>query len=290
MNAFDQYWEQIENTPPINLPLTSGTSAAWPQITGEFFVINPEYPIAISTLASEQLAAEIAELAPAGLNIVGKTETENIGVEKIIKNTIINPHLRLLILCGREPDGHHSGATILALLTNGVNAAMRIIGAPGRRPVLANTSMEEIDAFRSQIQVVDLIGCEDLDKITSAVSEAHAKLTATEERSPNRLAFDLQRTEVVQAQGPAPEQVKLDKAGYFVILPDARRNRITVEHYSYDNRLLRIIEGQDARSVYWTIIENNWVTELSHAAYLGKELAKAELSLTRGFKYVQDGA
>jgi tetrahydromethanopterin S-methyltransferase subunit A len=51
-----------------------------------------------------------------------------------------------------------------------------------------------------------------------------------------------------------------------------------------------VIEGQDARSIYWTIVKNGWVTQLSHAAYLGKELAKAELSIKMGFKYVQDGA
>jgi len=39
-----------------------------------------------------------------------------------------------------------------------------------------------------------------------------------------------------------------------------------------------------------TIVDDGWVTELSHAAYLGKELARAELSLQLGFRYVQDGA
>ena len=64
----------------------------------------------------------------------------------------------------------------------------------------------------------------------------------------------------------------------------------TFELYFYDNELLQIIEDKDARSLYWTIIENNWVTQLSHGAYLGKELAKAELSLVHSFKFVQDGA
>jgi hypothetical protein len=32
------------------------------------------------------------------------------------------------------------------------------------------------------------------------------------------------------------------------------------------------------------------VTEMSHAAYLGKELAKAELNLTHGIPYTQDAA
>jgi tetrahydromethanopterin S-methyltransferase subunit A len=54
--------------------------------------------------------------------------------------------------------------------------------------------------------------------------------------------------------------------------------------------LLRVVEGTNARTIYRTLVANGWVSELSHAAYLGKELAKAELSLRHGFKYVQDGA
>ena len=34
----------------------------------------------------------------------------------------------------------------------------------------------------------------------------------------------------------------------------------------------------------------SWVNELSHAAYLGKGLVRAELTFKYGFKYVQDGA
>jgi tetrahydromethanopterin S-methyltransferase subunit A len=84
--------------------------------------------------------------------------------------------------------------------------------------------------------------------------------------------------------------VKLDKAGYFVILPSKKNGSILVEHYSYDNKFLRKIRGRNSRDIYFTIINNKWVTELSHAAYLGKELARAELSLKKGFKFVQDGA
>ncbi len=82
----------------------------------------------------------------------------------------------------------------------------------------------------------------------------------------------------------------MDKAGYFVIVPLADKQLIIVDHYAYDDTLLRTIEGTNARAVYMTVVSNGWVSELSHAAYLGKELAKAELSLQHGFKYVQDGA
>ena len=86
------------------------------------------------------------------------------------------------------------------------------------------------------------------------------------------------------------EGVKLDPAGYFVILPLVERGLINVEHYAYDHTLLRVLEGETARDIYTTLINNGWVTELSHAAYLGKELARAELCLRHGTKFVQDGA
>ena len=82
----------------------------------------------------------------------------------------------------------------------------------------------------------------------------------------------------------------MDNAGYFVILPLADRQAINVEHYAYDDTLLHVSEGPTARALYQTIIAQQWVSELSHAAYLGKELAKAELALRHGLRYVQDGA
>ena len=87
-----------------------------------------------------------------------------------------------------------------------------------------------------------------------------------------------------------PEAIRLDKAGYFVIIPYKKKKNIIVEHYSYDNKLLRTIEGKSSRAIYLTIISNRWVTDLTHAAYIGKELARAELSVKKGFKFVQDGA
>lgn len=84
--------------------------------------------------------------------------------------------------------------------------------------------------------------------------------------------------------------VALDRAGYFVVLPLSERGVINVEHYSYENILLRVLEGHSARALYLRIIQDGWVSELSHAAYIGKELAKAELSLQYHIQYIQDGA
>jgi len=42
--------------------------------------------------------------------------------------------------------------------------------------------------------------------------------------------------------------------------------------------------------IFCSELLNNWVSFLSHAAYLGKELTKAELSLKLKCRYIQDGA
>jgi tetrahydromethanopterin S-methyltransferase subunit A len=100
----------------------------WPSVIGEYFVVDPAAPVAVSTLASVDLAEQLAQRRPAGLAIVGKTETENIGLDKVIKNVITNPAIRFLIVAGHEAQGHRSGQTMLALAENGVDAKNRVVG------------------------------------------------------------------------------------------------------------------------------------------------------------------
>ena len=267
-------------------------STNWPPVIGEYFVLDPAAPVAVSTLASVELAEQLAQRKPAGLAIVGKTETESIGLDKVIKNVITNPALRFLIIAGHEAEGHRSGQTFMALAANGVDAKGRVIGSPGKRPFLSNVSLDEINAFRQQVQVIDLIGCENLDEITDRIatlaqSAAPACSCGTCGDTPAPIGISSVTTIAVIE---STDVVSMDKAGYFVIVPLADRQVINVEHYAYDDTLLHVVEGTSARVLYLTIIANQWVSELSHAAYLGKELAKAELALQYGFKYVQDAA
>jgi tetrahydromethanopterin S-methyltransferase subunit A len=266
---------------------------AWPPVPGEYLACceGANCPVAISTLASVNLVEILASMRPKELCIVGKTETENIGIDKVIKNTITNPTIRFLVLAGKDPQGHQPGRTFLALWEHGIDEGMRVIGSPGKRPVLRNVSREEAEAFRRQVQVIDLIGCEDVELIVGKIKELSQKLPpacSCAECAVETKVVQLSTVPVIQAkEHPA---VEMDKGGYFVIIPQSAKGIIAVEHYTYDNSLLRVIEGKEARSIYWTIIDNGWVTQLSHAAYLGKELAKAELSIKLGFPYVQDGA
>lgn len=292
MNIFNQAFPKTIQTPSLSCAFEV-RDQTWPPVPGEYFAFcnGQSCPVAVSTLASVGLSEGLASMRPKELCIVGKTETENIGIDKVIKNTITNHTIRFLLLAGKDPKGHHSGRTLLALGENGVDEGMKVIGSPGKRPILRNVTREEVDIFRKQVKIVDMIGCEDVEKVVEKLKELSQELGSScgcEESSEETKPVRISTVSVIQAKEPA--KVEMDKVGYFVIIPQPENGIITVEHYSYDNKLQHVIEGKDPRSIYLTIIENGWVTQLSHAAYLGRELAKAELSIELGLKYVQGGA
>src|SRR5215471_19189370 len=67
-----------------------------------------------------------------------------------------------------------------------------------------------------------------------------------------------------------------DPAGYFVIIIDRVRRLLNIGHYQNNGVLTTVIEGHSAAEVYMTAIERELLTRLNHAAYLGRELARAE--------------
>ncbi len=103
--------------------------------------------------------------------IFGSLKTENIGIEKIVANVISNPNIRYLIICGDEIRGHRSGCSLIALNKNGINNQHRIIDAPGAIPYIENLNNDAIERFRKQIEIIDLIGVKDKDKIDGVIEE-----------------------------------------------------------------------------------------------------------------------
>ncbi len=286
-NTFGETYPDLNNLHSFEMPACHVEQALKLPAIGEYFLLSnePDCPVAISTLSDAGLAERLYEMKPPGLSIVGKTETENIGIEKIVRNTLALTNLRYLILCGEDCKGHLSGDTMRALARNGVDAKMRIIGSAGKQPVLTNLGYGEVETFQDCIELVDLIGCTDTETISDMVRQLTVKESERLVKVYDSLA---PAVEMVDATYMDPEMVKLDRYGYFVVVPKSDERLIYVEHYDYENSLLRIIRGRDARSIYWEIINEGWVSELSHAAYLGKELERAELSMSQGFKYVQD--
>jgi tetrahydromethanopterin S-methyltransferase subunit A len=91
-------------------------------------------------------------------------------------------------------------------------------------------------------------------------------------------------------QASEPERFTLDKGGYLVIYPDVRRKHLVLEHYTNPGVLDCVIEGKTPAALYSTAIERGLLKRLDHAAYLGRELARAEETLLSGRPYVQDRA
>jgi dihydropteroate synthase-like protein len=86
------------------------------------------------------------------------------------------------------------------------------------------------------------------------------------------------------------ESVVQDEQGSFRILVDRVYGNIIALHYTSLEleKPVNIIKGKTAESVYAKIAELGLVTRVDHAAYLGNELAKAEIALKTGKQYIQD--
>lgn len=288
-NALSRAYPSLELEPDscaseeINVEARQG----FPPLPGNYQVVRYQASVAVCTLNSKRLIPEIAKSSHPALSIVGSLNTENLGIERVIRNTLSNPNIRHLIICGEDSEqriGHLPGQSLLSLSRNGIDAANRIVGAQGKRPVLKNLGADEVQYFREQMEVVDLIGCSDVSKILGMASACQSK-----NKGQYRGGVAMQiRVKPVQAL--PPKQLTLDPNGYFVIFPDASHGKVVVEHYQNTGVLNQIIEGTDIGSIYMTIIDLGIISKLDHAAYLGKELARAEASLKTGVPYVQDQA
>ena len=82
----------------------------------------------------------------------------------------------------------------------------------------------------------------------------------------------------------------LDAEGMFKIAVDRVENVLVAVHYASleMDKPINIIKGKTAEGVYDKILQLGLVTRLDHAAYLGSELAKAEVALRTGKEYIQD--
>jgi len=79
-----------------------------------------------------------------------------------------------------------------------------------------------------------------------------------------------------------------DKKGYFLLRVNSNLKQIEVGFVTNKHVVIKEIIGNNAIELYNTIIRHKLLTRLEHAAYLGKELYKAELALRYGKRYVQE--
>lgn len=269
----------------VTLPTVEKREAkAWTVETGDYRLGNPSGAVAIATLASEDLYKHFSDEICAGdCSICGKIFTENIGIEKLVKNIIANRHIRFLILCGQEAKGHLTGACIKALHKGGVNERGRIADAPGKRPWIKTLTPAQIARFQSQVEIVDLIGCDDTEII-------EAEAAGLARRNPGAMPDNIIAEGVPHYIASDKVKLQLDRAGFIIIHPKPEADWILIEHYENSGKPTCVVEGSDPAVICAELIVRGLVSQLDHAAYLGRELERAKLSMKLGFPFAQDRA
>ncbi len=259
----------------------------WPRLSGNYKIIDPNGQIAICTLTSEIFT--LSSLNWNNVAIIGKVYTPNLGIERIILNIITNPHIRYLVLCGRDSSVFQPGQAIKCLFQYGINSEKRIKKAVGHFPVLNNLPEEKINTFLHQVELIDYREEIDMEMIYQKVSSLKIKKDKFIENGssvyePN----DEQKMFTPLKAGGRRIPLDYDERGFFVITTDLTKKVITVKHYYKDNHPGFIIEGHSYESILLAILEKGLISQMSHAGYLGEELAKAEVALKLNLRYEQD--
>ena len=124
---------------------------------------------------------------------------------------------------------------------------------------------------------------------------------------------NLKRKNEITDKKLSQRNIVLDPSGYFIIKIDQRNKKIVVEHFlnNIDSKGIaldpltnkpiqcdkqnkrkynKIFEGNTAKEIGILITEknNNLISKLDHALYLGRELQKAEECLLKNDEYIQD--
>lgn len=274
----------------------------WPVTPGAYVVGNPQAAIAVCTLTSNDLMRPIAMLP--GVAIAGRLYTCNMGIEKIVSNVCANSQIRALLVCGRESSLFQPAQSLRALVENGITPAKHIVGAQGYLPVLSGIDPNAVEQFRRQIILVDRTDETEVKQIGAEVKRLAGDFPAapsatlvpaalgdlantTETQDQTEVEGDDSRF-VVLSPGGKREPLSYDPKGYFVITLERANDRIVARHFLPDAAPAHSMRGRSGEGMLLALIRAGLVTQMSHAGYLGGELAKAESALRLGLEYEQD--
>ena len=180
----------------------------WPPVPGDFEVRDPTHSVAICTLGKK---IEV----PGNYAIIGTCKTENIGIERVITNTISNSSIRFIIVAGPEVPGHLTGRSLKSLHLNGIDEkTKRIIDAEGAIPYIENLPIEGIERFRQQVKLIDMINTLDSEKISQKAQELENENPGAFEQPP--LWFDFKTR--------AKAAAKIELRSTVAILPEYGMN------------------------------------------------------------------
>jgi len=147
-------------------------------------------------------------------------------------------------------------------------------------PPLRNLDRRSLALVRTRVKLTDLGPSRRADRILRA-AQSLPRGRGKEQRR-------LLRSLTIRTPAVTPRDHGLDPTGYFVILAPTPDRRICCEHYRRDGALTRRFLGADAAGLCRAILKRRLAGTAQHAAYLGRELQKAEDALRAGLPYSQD--
>ena len=139
-------------------------------IPEEVYFGNKNSSIAVCTLSSIDLLKKLAN--PQFLEnvaIVGRLLSENKGIESLVRYVNENQNITSIVLCGKEVWGHKAGHSLIQLHKNGIDNDGRILDSISPDPIV-NLSKLEIEKFQSQIEIIEMIGETNPEKIIQSVN------------------------------------------------------------------------------------------------------------------------
>ena len=130
---------------------------------------NSNSEIAVCTLSSMGLLEDLAGSSlMSKVRIAGRLLSENRGIETLVRSILADGRIHMLLLCGREVQGHRTGHSLLCLHQNGIDAKGRILGSTSPDPVLGLT-YGEVSKFQEGVKIIDRIGITEISGIASEI-------------------------------------------------------------------------------------------------------------------------
>lgn len=257
-------------------------SEKWPFVPGRYYVVDETAPVIVVMPDNDMLGQTLSALSVPGLCMISPVCRSASDVEKLTRNVEANLAVHCILLVGGEEGTDYPAVEALRAIFDddeGISDKARRI-AHGARGKLKTF---DFTALQKRVNVVNMIDRVEVDKIVAGVT----KYGSEGQRPDAGFVVQGYDTTIGVQRVFAPVSIahdyQPDKAGKFIIGTD--KKSIVVEHYNSKDELLRLIQGESARDLCIMLIRNGWVSRLDHAAFLGRELAQAEIALKQGVPY-----
>ena len=230
-------------------------------------------------------------------------KARELGIAKVIGDLVLEPTDVLgSMIAFREFAGRNPSVPLLVGVGNvtelmdadsvGVNALLaRLSSEVGASLLLTTEKSDKTQGSVSEVAVAAKMMFL-AKKRNSVPQDLHLDLLALKDKSIREEPYDkgVEAETQVIAASEEPKSVLYDAKGLFKIAVDRVNEAIVALHFPalQAEKPTVIIKGKTAEGVYAKIVEMGLITRLEHAAYLGSELAKAEIALRTGKEYIQD--